>query len=235
MSVILVEKGKFLDLANRMIRRTEVVLDVGPGICPQSFFRPRIHVCVEPFLPYIERARASVGHDLRYLFLNCTWDIALGVLPAQSVDSVFAIDVIEHFEKSEGARFLEEAGRVTRQQIVVFTPMGFFPQSYADPKKPDRWGMDGGYWQTHRSGWDPGDFDESWDLVCCESFHEVDQNEQRLERPIGAMWAFRNLDPKFGRLRSGTTKWAPTALRSRLRLAITRLGRRVRSCRSDGT
>jgi hypothetical protein len=117
----------------------------------------------------------------------------MGILPSKSVDSVFALDVIEHLEKADGLRFLQQAERVARRQIVIFTPLGFFPQSYEDPDKPDRWGMQGGYWQTHRSGWLPEDFSEDWELVCFESYHLVDQDEQPLEKPFGAIWAFRNL------------------------------------------
>ena len=51
-----------------------------------------------------------------------------------------------------------------RQQVVVFTPHGFHKQEYVKGEK-DAWGMNGTYWQTHRSGWTPEDFDESWRVI----------------------------------------------------------------------
>jgi hypothetical protein len=110
------------------------------------------------------------------------------------VDSVFALDVIEHMEKEEGLQFLKEAERVARKQILVYTPLGFYPQSYEDKNKLDRWQMGGGYWQTHRSGWNPEDFGEDWELICCKEYHFLDENEQPLEKPFGAIWAFRTFE-----------------------------------------
>ena len=76
----------------------------------------------------------------------------------------------------------------------MFTPWGFFPQSYGPDEDVDRWGMGGTHWQTHRSGWLPEDFGDGWLIVGCEDFHLVDHNDQHLEKPFGALWAFKNLD-----------------------------------------
>lgn len=65
--------------------------------------------------------------------------------------------------------------------------------TYDESHPRDRWGMEGGYWQTHRSGWFLQDFGEGWDTVCCENYHFVDQTGHLLEKPFGAIWAFRNL------------------------------------------
>lgn len=170
-----------------------VVLDIGPGICPQAYVNPCVHICAEPHLPYIHRLRQQTFADPRYVILNCTWQIAMKVLPDKSVDTVFAMDVIEHLTKEDGYELIREAQRVARQQVIIYTPWGFFPQSYEDPNKPDRWGLDGGFWQTHRSGWSPEDFDDKWEVLCCDAYHLVDQNEKALEKPFGAIWAICNL------------------------------------------
>ncbi len=115
------------------------------------------------------------------------------MFPDKSVDTVFALDFIEHLDKADGLRMLREAERVARSQIVVYTPLGFFPQSYDDPDKPDRWGMDGGKWQTHRSGWDPEDFGEEWEFVISPDFLIFDEENQIMDQPMGAFWAIRNL------------------------------------------
>jgi hypothetical protein len=173
--------------------QTNVVLDIGPGICPQPFINPRVHICVEPYLPYIKKLQEESEDKSKYVFLNCSWEMAMKLFPDKSVDSILALDVIEHMEKEEGFKFIKEAERVARQQIMIYTPLGFYPQSYEDPKKADRWGMGGGYWQTHRSGWNPEDFGEGWEIIGCKEYHFVDEDEQPLEKPFGAIWAFRNL------------------------------------------
>lgn len=172
----------------------EVVLDVGAGICPQPFVKnPYVHICVDAHSPYLDRLKTAVADDPKFILLNGRWDEVVAMFPDKSVDSVFALDFIEHLEKEDGRRLLYEAERVARRQVVIFTPHGFFPQSYEDANKPDRWGMDGGYWQTHRSGWDFDDFGDEWEIICCPTFIERDENEQPLLEPMGAFWAIRNL------------------------------------------
>jgi Methyltransferase domain len=175
------------------IQDVDVVLDLGPGIRPQTFLKPLVHICVEAHRPYLERLRRESTDDPRYVLINAPWDQVMGMLPDKSVDTVFALDFIEHLEKPDGLRMLREAERVARRQIVVYTPHGFYPQSYDDPCKPDRWGMDGGYWQTHRSGWAPEDFGEGWDFVISPDFLLLDQNNQLMDQPMPALWAFRTL------------------------------------------
>ena len=181
------------------IQDVDVVLDLGSGICPQTFLKPYVHICVDAHQPYLERLKRESADDPRYVLINASWDQVIGMLPDKSVDSVFALDFIEHLEKPDGLRMLREAERVARRQIVVYTPHGFYPQSYDDPRKPDRWGMDGGYWQTHRSGWAPEDFGEGWDVVICPDFLELNQENQPMDRPMGALWALRTLNPAAGR------------------------------------
>jgi len=146
------------DIFNRVapkIRETRTILDIGAGIRPQPFFKPKRHICVEPHKEYgcwlIEN-----GYDL--------WDMtALQALEeAKHVDTIFMLDVIEHMTKTEGleARHL---AKLKADQVVVYTPMGFKEQSYQDGDK-DAWGMNGTYWQTHRSGWTPEDF-PGWDIT----------------------------------------------------------------------
>ena len=183
------------------LQDVDVVLDLGPGINPQPYLTPCVHICVDAHLPYLERLRRERAGDPRYVLINAPWDRAIGMLPDKSVDTVFALDFIEHLEKADGLRMLREAERVARRQIVVFTPHGFFPQSYDDPAKPDRWGMDGGFWQTHRSGWGPEDFGEGWDFVICPDLILLDEDNRPLAQPMAAMWAFRTLAPASPRRR----------------------------------
>ena len=198
MNVTWLEKNAVPGEIERRVQLANVVLDVGPGIRPQRHVFPLIHICVEPFAPYIERIREGLGDDPRFVFLNCGWQDALQTLPDKSVDSVFALDVIEHLEKEDGLELLRQARRVARRQVMIFTPLGYMPQTYDEAGKKDRWGMEGGYWQTHRSGWNPEDFDDDWDFVACRRYHEFDEDDQPLDKPVGALWAFLNLSEQDG-------------------------------------
>ena len=103
---------------------------------------------------------------------------------------MFALDFIEHLTKGEGFDFLAQAERVARRQVVLFTPLGYFPQSYEDADEMDGWRMHGGYWQTHRSGWTPDDFPAGWDIIACREYHTKDRHGQ-LDAPAGCLWAIR--------------------------------------------
>ena len=203
--VVWVTREEALTVVKRAIVEVPVVLDIGPGIHPQDMVEPCVHICVEPHPPYTERLRETVGGDPRFVFLNATWENALRLLPDNSVDTVFALDVIEHLEKADGLELLREAERVARRQIVIFTPLGFNPQSYEDDDRPDRWGMDGGNWQTHRSGWLPEEFGDEWRLICCKAFHLVDEHDRPLEEPCGAIWAIKNIELPPGTKRRALT------------------------------
>lgn len=61
-----------------------------------------------------------------------------------SFDLVVALDVIEHFEKPDALRVLDEMERVSRGQVVVVTPSGFVPQPPTETEP----------WQEHRCGFD---------------------------------------------------------------------------------
>lgn len=192
MGVTYVARAEALEAVERKVEDVEVVLDLGPGICPQPFVKkPYVHILVDAHRPYLERVKREAGDDPKYVLINSPWDKVIGMFPDKSVDTVFALDFIEHLEKEDGLRMLREAERVARRQVVVYTPHGFFPQAHND--EHDRWGMDGGYWQTHRSGWDIEDFGEQWEFIISPDFLTLDEHNQPLEPPMGAIWAIRNL------------------------------------------
>ena len=193
MSITYVSRGRALDLVTARVDQVNIVLDLGAGIRPQTFIKPRVHICVDAHGPYLEHLRAHLGVNRRHVLINAEWHQFVPMLPDKAVDTVFALDFIEHLEKPEGLRMLREAERIARSQVVVYTPHGFFPQSYSDPSQPDRWGLDGGFWQTHRSGWDFDDFGDQWDIVCCPDFIRLDENNRPMPEPMGAIWAIKNV------------------------------------------
>jgi hypothetical protein len=110
-------------------------------------------------------------------------------MPPKSVDTIFLLDVIEHVEKEEGLQLLRETEKIARQQIVLFTPLGFMPQEQLDGE--DAWNLNGGAWQEHKSGWLPEDFDDTWMIYACKDFHKVDSKGNLLDKPFGAFWAIK--------------------------------------------
>ena len=81
------------------IEQVDVVLDIGCGIRPQTFFRPKLHILCDPSPEYLQILQNRFLNQPRFVFLRGSWEEALRVLPNQCVDSVFLLDVIEHLEK----------------------------------------------------------------------------------------------------------------------------------------
>ena len=98
--------------------------------------------------------------------------------------------MIEHLEKSEGKELLARTEDIAREQVVIFTPLGFMPQHHENSK--DAWGLNGADWQEHKSGWFPEDFQgEFWQVFASKSYHFRPQ-----QKPFGAMWAIKSF-PSF--------------------------------------
>jgi len=182
-----------LDIALRQaLLSTKVVLDVGCGIRPMSYFRPDVHLCVEPFDQYVEILQNRFIHDNGCIIIKSDALLALQKLPDRSVDSIFLVDVIEHLDKEIGEAVIVNCERVARQQIAVFTPYGYMPQHYEEGAT-DGWGLNGIAYQEHRSGWEPSDFGAGWRFLCCETFHRITAKGEPLQIPHGAFWAIRTI------------------------------------------
>ena len=160
-----------------------------------------MHICCEPYSEYIAYLQKNIVNadirDRRYVILNMGWREAVHYFPEKSVDTIFLVDVIEHLEKDEGRALLALTEKVARQQVVVFTPWGFMPQHHSDGK--DGWGLSGGEWQEHKSGWLPEDFiGEEWKFIASRDFHALDSMGLPLEHPYGAFWAIKTYPSSCG-------------------------------------
>jgi hypothetical protein len=74
------------------------------------------------------------GRDILQIFGNGSFDV------------VQACCVLEHMPRSDGDRFLEDAWKVARRAVLIFTPLGFQPSPAADRDPHNRY-------QEHLSGW----------------------------------------------------------------------------------
>ena len=175
---------------NLMRQRVQSVLDIGCAFRPQPYVDAGVHICCEPYGEYMDRLIVETAKEGKYIYLSCEIERTTQVFPAASVDTVFLCDVIEHVDRDVAVHCLDALKRIARDQVVVFTPIGFMPQ---EPQQAglDQWGMGGVDWQQHRSGWTPDDFpsDAGWAVVASKDYHRVDGYERPLEEPFGAMWA----------------------------------------------
>lgn len=174
------------------ILKTDIVLDIGCGIRPQTFFQPKLHICCDPYEEYVKILQNRFSDNRNVLILHGTWDSVIKLFPNHSIDSIFLIDVIEHIEKDEGWNLLKECERVARKQIVIFSPLGFVSQEYQSGDV-DGWGLDGTDWQVHKSGWVPEDFDNSWKILGSKEYHYVDPKGEIIDPPYGALWIIKNI------------------------------------------
>jgi hypothetical protein len=186
---------ELLSAVEKTVRETEVVVDIGCGIVPMNYFRPKLHLMVEPWKEYSDILAYRHSGDKSVIIIRTGALEALCQLADNSVDSIFLLDVIEHLEKEVGRQVIIESERVAREQIVIFTPLGFMPQ-HMESNQADGWGLGGSTVQEHRSGWEPEDFSAAWSFYICEGFHGVDFKGERLDKPYGAFYAVRNFDSK---------------------------------------
>lgn len=187
------DREGYMIKAASLIQHSEKVLDIGCGIRPQQYIKPRIHICADPFHQYIVKLQEMCQDNEKtsYLILNADWAKVLDTFPEKSVDTVFLLDVIEHLDKETGKELLKKTEAICRKQIVLFTPLGFIEQNHPDGK--DAWGYDGGKWREHKSGWLPEDFDNTWEFLICKNFHTHDNLGNSYDDHKGAMWAFKDI------------------------------------------
>jgi hypothetical protein len=138
------------------------LIDVGPGIRPFDGFKAETHLCIEPHWEY-----AQILKDKNYPVINIT---ARGILRwLHGFETVLFIDVIEHMSKKDGEECIKYAKKIATKQVVVFTPLGFMKQETGEDGL-DAWGMHGGHWQEHKSGWSPDEF-EGWNILVGKNYH----------------------------------------------------------------
>ena len=186
---------ELLAAVEKAVKETEVVADIGCGIVPMNYFRPKLHLMVEPWLEYSDILAYRHSGDKSVIIIRAGALEALRQLGDNSVDSIFLLDVIEHLEKEEGRMVIIESERVAREQIMIFTPLGYMPQ-HMERNQADGWGLGGSTVQEHRSGWEPEDFSAAWSFYICKDFHKVDFKGEALEKTYGAFYAIRNFDMK---------------------------------------
>jgi hypothetical protein len=190
---IVLDSEALFPMVSRMVPECDTLLDIGPGIRPCDFIKAKLHICVEPYKEYIDFYTNKVikGEADPKIYLNMSWQDSLDYFPDKSVDVITIIDVIEHLPKDEGMMLLLKTQEKCKKAIVIFTPLGFMPQCH--PDGIDAWGLKGGEYQEHKSGWLPSDFSNHFVNLVCEDFHKKDHNGVYFDKPYGAFFAIRNM------------------------------------------
>ncbi len=203
-----VKREDLFNVVKNYIIPVSIVGDIGCGIRPQDFIEPRYHICIDPHIQYLEYIRDKLKPTINYAYINADWSEAIKIFPQNSFDTIFLLDVIEHIEKDIAIKLLEETKKIVTKQIVIFTPLGFIEQFHETDK--DAWGLDGGKWQEHKSGWLPEDFGEGWEFFVCEDFHTHDNFGNQYEKPKGAFFAIYNSPKKIKETKPIFTVIVPT-------------------------
>ena len=130
-------------LLRKFTRPFASVLDVGCGedTSPFRLIEKEPHqrrTGLDHYAPALERSRAAGVHDAYILS-----DIFDAPELDEQFDCVVALDILEHFEKEDGLRFLRRLEQIARRRVIVLTPNGFSPSEPFDDNLSQR----------HLSGW----------------------------------------------------------------------------------
>ncbi|WP_438448225.1 hypothetical protein [Gorillibacterium sp. sgz5001074] len=155
-----------MGMMKRLIdHRSASMLDVGAGVCRISGdFQVPLILALEAHRPYLENRTNRSPHIIPLHMDALKME---KVLLPKTVSSVLIADVIEHVTKKEGLELLRQAEVIAVNRVVVFTPSGYFPQDGYD-----YYNMNGEYYQTHRSGWTPEEFDRmGYTVIVLKGLH----------------------------------------------------------------
>lgn len=123
----------------------KTVLDVACGLALKSkFLEPCMILGVDIYEPYLKAIEADIPYAVIKYDVRKLGDLFLD----NSFDIVYAIDILEHLEKTESIRLINRCKRIARKAVVIETPNGPIPQNL------DTQGLEGHYYQTHRCHWD---------------------------------------------------------------------------------
>mgnify|MGYP001231637972 CR=1 FL=1 len=133
----------YFDELETLLSDSGTVLDLACGKasplknCKKSFHS----VGVDIFEPYLIESKNKGIHD-DYI-ISDVLEIEEKI-SSNSFDSVIALDLIEHLEKSDGFRLIQIMESIAIKNIIIFTPNGFLRQDAFDSNP----------WQEHVSGWE---------------------------------------------------------------------------------
>ncbi|MEM2293049.1 MAG: class I SAM-dependent methyltransferase [Nitrososphaeria archaeon] len=121
-----------LNIVKRLLdKRSRSVLDMGCGKGRPMKFLNREHrfytVGLDIYKPYLVKAKKDGTHDD---YVLC--DIRYAPVKEKSFDVILDIEVIEHLDKTDGAKLLRNIERLARRQIIISTHVHKCEQGVCD-------------------------------------------------------------------------------------------------------
>ncbi|GIP24120.1 class I SAM-dependent methyltransferase [Paenibacillus sp. J22TS3] len=184
------EESSFIPALRERLKFADSVLDIGCGIgVLWEQYDSKIIIGMDVHRPYLEHL---VHLPRRAIPIHADARRARELFIPRSLSAVTLIDSLEHFTKEEGLQLLKDAETIARDQVIVFTPRGFFPQQGVD-----NYGLSGEQYQTHYSGWESEEFlGLGYNVKVFKNFHHA-ENPSFVEAfgsdhpPVDAIFAWK--------------------------------------------
>lgn len=146
----------------------ETVLDVACGLSLKSkYLGAKTIVGVDIHEPYLRSIESNVSYAVVKYDVRKISEIFID----SSFDVVYALDIIEHLNKEDSFKLIEQCKKISKKAVVIETPEGYVPQNL------DIQGFGAHDFQTHRCGWTINDL-EKIDFKCVLREYTM-QNIQR--------------------------------------------------------
>ncbi len=121
------------------------ILDVGCGrASPLAQIRDRKKIYIvglDNYGPYLTESKKLSIHN--EYFLGDARSLT-SIFEPKSFDCAIATEVLEHLDKDDGRKMIEQLEKISKQKIILTTPNGFLP-TYAGPRDNPE--------EKHLSGW----------------------------------------------------------------------------------
>lgn len=132
----------FYNLLKKCFENVQTVLELGAGKDSYINFKNRDYKITALDLHNASIEKSKEHNNFDEYVLGDAREV-MDIFKERTFDLVTSFDLIEHFQKEEGYKLLDNMMKVSKKKVVVFTPNGFVPQA-ATADNP---------FQEHKSGW----------------------------------------------------------------------------------
>jgi len=131
--------NRTINLIRKELAGCDSILDLGCGYnSPIQYLNVKYSLGVDMYEPYITESKQKSLHS-EYLLA----DIRKVDFPECSFDAVILLEVLEHLNKDEGLKLIENMRKWAKKKVIITVPNGFVWQD----------GYDNNEFQIHRAKW----------------------------------------------------------------------------------